>query len=840
MDRGKHVVTRYTFRDQDGVFVVVAVPGHERDDHVLTKRQFTHVGRWTVRDNLTLLNRLAHFHQRALVDAGVLVRTLEFAHAVDVYARVAQFKVFSGADNDTAGVDLVDDTTAFRHIGSTGIPCDDFFDTCPHQWCFGLKQRHRLTLHVRAHQGPVRIVVFKERDQGRSDRDQLFRRNVDQIDILGRRQRVVTGFPCRHQIVDELHVLIKVRVRLRHGVTHFFGRGHVLHVIGNNTVRYFTVGCFDKAVFVDAGECCQRVDQTNVRTFGRFNRTHTTVVGRVNVTHLKAGTFACQTTWPKRGQTTLVRHLGQRVGLVHELRQLAGAEEFTYRSSRWLRVDQVLWHDSVDLDRGHTFLDRALHTKQADAVLVFHQLTNGAYTTVPKVVDVVDVATAVTQINQRLDTGNDVVTVQRALRVFFVERKTHVHLHAANRGKVIAVCIKEQRVEQVRRGFDCGRLARAHHTVDVHERGVAVHVLIRRHGVTHVGADVDVVDVEKWDLGDARVDQLFRCTADERAVFIVLERQLVARFDIDRAGFFVDDVTRGEFASDVTEGQQQLCHFTFVDQLLHGTRCNLLALLEQDLACCGVNQIIRWTCAPHTVREERCNPAFAVFQRIVHGVVIRVHDRFLVKAKRVEQRCYRQLTATVDAREHDVFGVEFEVEPRPAVWDDAASKQQLTRRVGFAFVVVKENAGRTVHLGYDNTLCTVHNKGTVWRHQGHVAHEHVLFFDVFHRFRTGVFIHIKYDEAQRHLQRRAVGHVALLTFLDIVFGFFELVLDVFKHRRLVEVLDRENRLEHALDAVTVCRCFRIAGAQEQIIRGFLNLDQVRHLQHFADFAIVFT
>ena len=320
----------------------------------------------------------------------------------------------------------------------------------------------------------------------------------------------------------------------------------------------------------------------------------------------------------------------------------------------------------------------------------------------------------------------------------------------------------------------------------------------------------------------------------------MLERQFVARFNIDRAGFFVDDITCSKFACNMVKRQQQFRNLAFVDQLLNGTRCNLLALFKQDLACRCVNEIIRWPCAPHTIREEGCDPAFAVFQRIVNGVVIRVHDRFLVKTQRIKQRCYRQFAATVDAREDDVFGVKFKVEPRTAVRNDAASEQQFTRRVGFAFVVVKEHAGRTVHLGYDNTLGTVHNKGTVWRHQGHVAHEHVLFFDVFYRFRTGVFIHIKHDEAQRHLQRRAVGHVALLTFLDIVFGLFKLVLDVFKHRCLVEVLDRENRLEHALDAVTVCRCFRIAGAQEQIIRGFLNLDQVRHLQHFADFAIVFT
>ena len=38
-------------------------------------------------------------------------------------------------------------------------------------------------------------------------------------------------------------------------------------------------------------------------------------------------------------------------------------------------------------------------------------------------------------------------------------------------------------------------------------------------------------------------------------------------------------------------------------------------------------------------------------------------------------------------------------------------------------------------------------------------------------FRARILVHIKHDQTQGDLQRRAVGHVALLAFLNVVFGF---------------------------------------------------------------------
>ena len=71
------------------VLVVVAVPRHERDEAVAAQRQLAEVGRGTVGDDVARLDHVADLHQRALVDAGVLVRALELLQRVDVDARLA-------------------------------------------------------------------------------------------------------------------------------------------------------------------------------------------------------------------------------------------------------------------------------------------------------------------------------------------------------------------------------------------------------------------------------------------------------------------------------------------------------------------------------------------------------------------------------------------------------------------------------------------------------------------------------------------------------------------------------------------------------------------------------
>ena len=91
-------------------------------------------------------------------------------------------------------------------------------------------------------------------------------------------------------------------------------------------------GRLDEAVLVDAGKGRERVDQADVRAFRRLDRADTAVVGRVHVADFEAGTLAGQTARPKRRETTLVRDLGERVGLVHELAE-AGDEPKNSRTA---------------------------------------------------------------------------------------------------------------------------------------------------------------------------------------------------------------------------------------------------------------------------------------------------------------------------------------------------------------------------------------------------------------------------------------------------------------------------------------------------------------------------
>lgn len=89
-----------------------------------------------------------------------------------------------------------------------------------------------------------------------------------------------------------------------------------MNFVGYNTVSHFTVRGLEETVFVRLCVHGQRVDQTDVRAFRRFDWTYATVVGRVYVSNFKACAFTGQTARAECGDTTFVRNLRQRVVLV--------------------------------------------------------------------------------------------------------------------------------------------------------------------------------------------------------------------------------------------------------------------------------------------------------------------------------------------------------------------------------------------------------------------------------------------------------------------------------------------------------------------------------------------
>ena len=205
-----------------------------------------------------------------------------------------------------------------------------------------------------------------------------------------------------------------------------------------------------------------------------------------------------------------------------------------------------------------------------------------------------------------------------------------------------------------------------------------------------------------------------------------------------------------------------------------------------------------------------------------------------VETEREHQRGHRNLAAAVDAREHDVLGVEFDIEPGTAIGNHARGKQQLARRMGLALVVIEEHAGRTVHLRDDDALGAVDDEGAVHGHERDVAHVDVLLLDVLDRLGAGFLVDIEHDQAQRHLQRRSIGHAALAALVDVIFRRLELVADEFQHRGAGEIRDREYRPEHRLQALVQPPALGFIDHQELVIGRLLNLDEVRHLCDFLD------
>ncbi len=124
-------------------------------------------------------------------------------------------------------------------------------------------------------------------------------------------------------------------------------------------------------------------------TFGGLDGAHTAVVAVVDVADLHVGALTGKAAGAQRGKTALVGQLGQRVGLIHELAQGAGAEELLDGGGDRADVDEALGRDHVQVLNGHALPDHTLHAGKADAELVLQQFAHAAQAAVAQMVDIV-------------------------------------------------------------------------------------------------------------------------------------------------------------------------------------------------------------------------------------------------------------------------------------------------------------------------------------------------------------------------------------------------------------------------------------------------------------------
>ena len=140
---------------------------------------------------------------------------------------------------------------------------------------------------------------------------------------------------------------------------------------------------------VEQGVVREVTDQTNVGTFGSFDRTDAAVVRGEYVSNFQTGTLTRQTTETQCRETTLVRQTRERVGVVEVLAQLARGEELLDRRRNGANVDQSLRRDGLGVEGRHAVTNDALHTVQTTAVRDEHELTDATDTTVAQLVNVV-------------------------------------------------------------------------------------------------------------------------------------------------------------------------------------------------------------------------------------------------------------------------------------------------------------------------------------------------------------------------------------------------------------------------------------------------------------------
>src|SRR5579864_8694263 len=763
------------------------------------------IGARTVGNDLALQHALALFHHWLLVDAGVLVRALELRELVDVAAhltRQLRGMVFAfDAHNDALGVDRIDDAVAAGEDDCPRVTSSDAFHSSTHDRRLRAEQGHRLTLHVRAHQRAVGVVVFEERNERSGDRNKLFRADVDVVHFLAADQNEVAGLAGVDQLSHDAAFVVEFHVGLRDGVAIFLPSREVegerfdrrrllallfqlvvdlldfvlLDVIANFEIAVanvddgdvvdhastldLAIGRFDEAVVVDAGIAAQRRDQSDVRTFWRLNRANAPVVRGVNVAHFESGALTRQAARPKCRETPLVRDLGERVGLIHELRQLGRSEKLADRGHHRLGVDQVVRHRRRHfLVHAHLLFDGAFHADQADAELVLHQLADRAHAPVAEVIDVVDRADVLTQLQQVRDGCVEIVRIEGALVEtggFLVLEQFDVELQTAHAGKVILARVEEHAVEQRRGRIERRRIAGTQLAVDFDQRFLRRLHRIALQGLADHRAHIVALGEEQAHLDHAGIENLRN----------LVGRELGVGFEHDFAGGGVDDVAGSPRAFEVAD-----VNFDFGDLRL----LNILQNLGIDLAA-GVRDFVS-RLVLDAVRElhaqqvrrllagriERPVKFLVANHEAVHGVE-RAQNVFAgSQAQGAQENRAQELALAVDADIEHVLLVVFEFHPRTAIGNDLS--EEIRAVVGG----LEEHAWRTVQLADDDALGTVDDEGAVLRHQRNVAKENFLLLNIANRTITGLGVLVENRQTHGDFERRGISHAALFALRHVI------------------------------------------------------------------------
>ena len=104
-----------------------------------------------------------------------------------------------------------------------------------------------------------------------------------------------------------------------------------------------------------------------------------------------------------------MRKLGQRVCLIHKLRQGRGTEKFLNCRCHRPDVDQALRCYNIEILKCHSLTDDSLHTAESDTELVLQEFTDAADTAVAEMVDIVTLCQPVCKAVEVVDRTENII-----------------------------------------------------------------------------------------------------------------------------------------------------------------------------------------------------------------------------------------------------------------------------------------------------------------------------------------------------------------------------------------------------------------------------------------------
>ena len=251
------------------------------------------------------MHTLAERNDRSLVYAGALVGAGKFYELVvfDLAGIVLYGDVLSiGADDlavalgkdDNAGVN----SALVLYAGRNDRRLSDH-------------KRNRLTLHVRAHQGTVCVVVFEERDHCGRYGDHHAGAYVDIIDSLAVYLHDLVAVTAGDTLIYKAAVFVTRLGRRSDNEVILHIGCQVIYLIGDAAAALFDLleRCDKEAVLICSCVGGKIGDQSDVRAFGSLYRAQAAIVAVVNVADIEGGSLTAQSAGAECRHTALMSEL---------------------------------------------------------------------------------------------------------------------------------------------------------------------------------------------------------------------------------------------------------------------------------------------------------------------------------------------------------------------------------------------------------------------------------------------------------------------------------------------------------------------------------------------------